>query len=241
MCKKIETGLSILFLRNLVIYVFTMLTTVIFDMDGVIIDSEPIHFGIERKMFEELNIVVPFEEHCTYVGASAQEMWQTIVTKHALSIQPDEMVKTARALYMDHIHSSTNVHPIDGVVELIQDLKKNDFKFLIASSSHTDAIDAIVEKLDLPNYFMARLSGAELKHSKPNPEIFLQAAKLANAEPQECMVIEDSRNGVIAAKAAGMKCVGYLNLNSGVQDLSRADIVISSFTELNATMIKNIK
>jgi beta-phosphoglucomutase-like phosphatase (HAD superfamily) len=55
------------------------------------------------------------------------------------------------------------------------------------------------------------------------------------------MVIEDSRNGVIAAKAAGMKCVGYLNLNSGVQDLSRADIVISSFTELNATMIKNIK
>jgi len=218
-----------------------MITTVIFDMDGVIIDSEPIHFGIERKMFEELNIIVPFEEHCTYVGTSAQEMWQTIVSKHALSIQPDDIVKTARALYMDHIHSSTDVEPIQGVVELIQDLEKNDFKILIASSSHADAIDAVVRKLNLANYFMARLSGTEFRRSKPDPEIFLEAAKLANAEPRECLVIEDSKNGVMAAKAAGMKCVGFLNLNSGVQDLSGADIVISSFMELNTKMIKNIK
>jgi HAD superfamily hydrolase (TIGR01509 family) len=218
-----------------------MITTVIFDMDGVIIDSEPIHFSIERKMFEELNIVVPFEEHYTYVGTSSTEMWQTIVRKHALSLRPDEIANTARALYMNHIHSSINLQPIDGVVELIQDLKKNDFKILIASSSHIDAIDAIVKKFNLAIYLLARLSGAELKHSKPDPEIFLRTAGLANSEPHECLVIEDSRNGVIAAKAAGMKCIGYLNLNSGVQDLSGADIVISSFTELNATLIKNIK
>lgn len=210
-------------------------------MDGVIIDSEPIHFSIERKLFEELNIVVPIEEHYTFVGTSAQEMWQTIVSKHTLSIKPEEMVRTARALYMDHINNGTDVEPIDGVVELIQDLKKNDFKILIASSSHGEAIDAIVKKLELSNYLMARLSGTELERSKPDPEIFLRAAKLANSQPHECLVIEDSRNGVVAAKAAGMKCIGYLNPNSGVQDLSRADIVISSFSELNADLIKKMK
>ena len=84
------------------------------------------------------------------------------------------------------------------------------------------------------------MSGTELIHSKPHPEIFLRSAALANCDPGECVVIEDSENGVTAARVAGMKSIGFLNPNSSVQDLSRADVVVKSFEELNAALIRNV-
>jgi beta-phosphoglucomutase-like phosphatase (HAD superfamily) len=103
-----------------------------------------------------------------------------------------------------------------------------------------EVIDLVLKKLKLSHYFMARVSGTELANSKPHPEIFIKSAKLASSELRECIVIEDSQNGITSAKAAGMKCIGFANPNSGVQDLSKADFVIHSFDELNAEAIRAI-
>ena len=103
-----------------------------------------------------------------------------------------------------------------------------------------EVIDVVLERLNLSGYFAAKFSGAEMTFSKPHPEIFLRSAQHANCEPGECLVIEDSENGVRSAKDAGMKCIGFLNPNSGVQNLNRADLIIKSFKELNTGFIKSI-
>jgi beta-phosphoglucomutase family hydrolase len=218
-----------------------MIQAVIFDLDGVIIDSEPIHFKLEKQMFEELEIEVAFQEHCSFVGMSSQNMWEAIVSKNKLSYSVEDLVLKKLVLYIEHLLQEKDLHPIPGVTGLIEELYKNNFKLIIASSSHAEVIDAVLKKFQLSNYFTAKVSGTELTHSKPDPEIFLRAAQLADCAPQRCLVIEDSENGVTASKAAGMKCIGFLNPNSGAQNLKKADVVIKSFAELNIRFIKNIK
>src|SRR4051794_29972714 len=101
-----------------------MIQTVIFDLDGVIIDSEPVHFKLEKQMLEELKISVSFEEHCSYVGMSSENMWEAIVNKHNLSCQPAELVQKKYSLYIDHLVNEQNLHPIPHVAELIKELYK---------------------------------------------------------------------------------------------------------------------
>ena len=217
-----------------------MIQTVIFDMDGVIIDSEPVYFEIDKQMFEELNITVPFEEHCTYVGASSQNMWDAIVKKHKIADQPEELMKKEHVLYMKHLGDANDLQPIDGVIELINELYENNLKLILASSSRMEVINIILQKFKLSDLFIAKVSGSELENSKPHPEIFLRSAALIRSEPSQCVVIEDSKNGVTAAKAAGMKCIGFSNPSSGDQNLTPADMVIRSFKELNARIIKGL-
>jgi HAD superfamily hydrolase (TIGR01509 family) len=216
-----------------------MIQTVIFDLDGVIIDSEPVHFNLEKKMFDELQIAVPAEEHNSYVGMSSENMWEGIVSKYNLPYQAAELVQKKYALYLDHLINQRNLSPIPGVAELIEELYKNNFKLIIASSSPLEVIDAVIKKFNLSKYFIATVSGTELANSKPNPEIFLKAARLADSKPEECVVIEDSTNGVTAAKAASMKCIGFANPNSGNQNLNNADVIIKSFEEINVDFIRN--
>ena len=215
-----------------------MIQTVIFDMDGVIIDSEPVYFEIDKQMFEELNIAVSFEEHCSYVGTSSQNMWNAIITKHGVAEQPAELMRKEYSLYLEHLANAKDLQPIDGVVELIHELYKDNFKLVLASSSQMASIDIVLNKFKLDELFIAKVSGSELAHSKPHPEIFLRSARLIKSDPSECIVIEDSKNGVTVLKAAGMKCIGFLNPNSGNQDLKNADLVIHSFGELNADIVK---
>ena len=217
-----------------------MIQTVIFDMDGVIIDSEPVYFKIDKEMFEELNIAVSFEEHCTYVGTSSQNMWDAIIKKHGIPGDPGKLMRKEYNLYMDYLVNANDLQPIDGVMELINGLHENNFKLILASSSRMEIIDIILKKFKLSDLFIAKVSGSELAHSKPHPEIFLRSAQLAGSEPKECIVIEDSKNGVAAAKAAGMKCIGFLNPSSGHQNLKDADRVIQSFKELNADLVKKL-
>ncbi len=217
-----------------------MIQIVIFDMDGVIIDSEPVYFKIDKQMFKELNIDVSFEEHCTYVGTSSQNMWDAIIKKHGIPGHPGELMRKEYNLYMDHLVNANDLQPIDGVMELINGLHENNLKLILASSSRMEIIDIILQKFKLSDLFIAKVSGSELAHSKPHPEIFLRSAQLAGSEPKECIVIEDSKNGVAAAKAAGMKCIGFLNPSSGDQNLRDADVVIQSFKELNADLVKNL-
>jgi HAD superfamily hydrolase (TIGR01509 family) len=217
-----------------------MIQTVIFDLDGVIIDSEPIHFRLEEELFKELGISVSFEEHNSYVGTSSINMWQAIVKKHALKYKPGELEELGRDRYLNYLAGQSKLIPIDGVCELITELHQQQFKLVLASSSSTVIIDPVLNAFDLASYFMAKISGADLPFSKPHPEIFLRSALLARTDCSQCLVIEDSENGVKAAKAAGMKCIGYLNPNSGRQNLDKADLVISSFHEININAIRNI-
>jgi HAD superfamily hydrolase (TIGR01509 family) len=167
-------------------------------------------------------------------------MWDAIVKKHKIADQPEELMKKEHVLYMKHLVDANDLQPIDGVIELINELYEKNLKLILASSSRMEVINIILQKFKLSDLFIAKVSGSELENSKPHPEIFLRSAALIRSEPSQCVVIEDSKNGVTAAKAAGMKCIGFSNPSSGDQNLVSADMVIRSFKELNARIIKGL-
>lgn len=217
-----------------------MIKTVIFDMDGVIIDSEPIHLRMEAQIFKKLGIKVPPEEHYSYVGRSSSNMWELVLRKNNLLMDIDEIVDEKNRLYLDYLKSSQGLQAIEGVEELLSELSKYGFKLVLASSSTLEVIESVLFQLNLTHFFPIRLSGDDILYSKPSPQIFIKSAELAKSHPWECVVFEDSKNGVIAAKLAKMKCIGYFNPNSGKQNLEDADLVIKSFNSINVNIIRNM-
>ena len=129
---------------------------------------------------------------------------------------------------------------IEGVQQLIQELVGKNIQLILASSAVMKNIEMVMEMFDFQHYFPIRLSGADLEHSKPHPEIFFKAARLGKTSAEKCVVIEDSANGVKAAKAAGMKCIGFQNPNSGNQDIQLADLIVHIIGELNAERILSL-
>jgi HAD superfamily hydrolase (TIGR01509 family) len=106
-------------------------------------------------------------------------------------------------------------------------------KLAVASSSHKRMIEYVLKKLEIIDFFDSIVGAEDIDRSKPDPEIFLMSAKRLNVKPEECIVVEDSKLGVEAAKKAGMKCLGYFNPSSGKQDLSKADFVADDFCKLD--------
>lgn len=208
-----------------------MIDTVIFDMDGVIIDSEPIHMEVEQEIFASLGISIPREKHFSFVGTSTKNMWEAIILEYNLNIDLDEIIRRNKSSYRKKL-TEGSLTPIEGVSELILKLHVSGFKLALASSSIPEEIETILSMFSFNSFFQKVVSGSHVRYSKPHPEIFLHTARLMNSLPVNCVVIEDSENGVRAAKSAGMKCIGFRNLNSGYQNLELADKVIASFNEL---------
>jgi HAD superfamily hydrolase (TIGR01509 family) len=218
-----------------------MIKAFIFDMDGVIIDSEPVHLMIEQKLCKEYGVNLTEEEHSTYIGTNSYYMWDCIKKIHNLPQSIEELVEINRAAYFNHLKSDKNLAPIEQVDKLIMDLHERGIKLALASSSPMNVIEAVVDAFKLRDYFHIMISGDEVENSKPEPDIFLCAADRLSVTPEECVVIEDSTNGVIAAKKAGMCCIGYKNLNSANQDISLADYVFDSFQLVRETIDNIIK
>jgi beta-phosphoglucomutase family hydrolase len=207
------------------------LTGVIFDMDGVIVDSEPIHYLCDTKTLEDYGVAVDFDEMQRYIGVGNEAMWSDLIKRHQIKATVEELTKRQDD-YKKELFGKDNIVAVKGIESLIKKLHKKDIKIALASSSPKYFIESILKSLDLLNYFGALVSGDEVTRSKPEPDIYLKAAELIGISPMECMAIEDAAAGVIAAKAAGMYTIGYKNPNSGNQDLSPADLIVESIWEV---------
>ena len=205
-------------------------------MDGVIIDSEPTHQKLEFEMFEDLGLKISSEEHKDYVGTSSIDMWTKIKQRHPLDKTPQELLMYGREKYWEALEDD-RVPLVKGALTLIGDLHKKGFVIQVASSATRPTVDKVLAHFKLESFFKYRIGGNEVAQSKPSPEIFLKAAFQSNSEPSECLVIEDSGNGVKAAKAAGMYCIGYANPGTGSQDLSMADYIVDSLEEITGAVI----
>lgn len=207
---------------------------VIFDMDGVLIDSEPIYFDIEKSTFVHFGAQVEEEEHHTYVGVTLASMFEQVQQRHRLNCTVEDMLSFHVQNVMDVIREHQELRPFDGLVAWLDWLHEAGVPMFVASSSPRALIELILERLELRSYFQGMVSGEEVAHGKPAPDIFLHAAKQLGVTSERCIVIEDSRNGVKAARAAGMRCIGHQNPGSGSQNLEQANTVIHSYTELFA-------
>ncbi|MBF9220771.1 HAD family hydrolase [Hymenobacter ruricola] len=217
-----------------------MIRTVIFDMDGVIIDTEPIHHHAFFSLFAELGIPVSEAEYATFLGKSTRNVFQQLKNNYHLSQEVEDLVMRKRELFNTSFDDDADLDLLPGVRALIEDLRRHDVQLVVASSASKATIARVFDRFGLGPYFAHRISGEDFERSKPDPAIFLRAAELAATPVSECIVIEDSANGVAAAKAAGIYCIGYASEHSAGQDLRSADRVIHHFSELTASDIKTL-
>lgn len=217
-----------------------MKNTVIFDMDGVIVDTEPVHYFAYQQHFKALDIVVPDAMYATFTGNSTRNVYQKLKEWFVLEADVENLVDTKRALFNNAFDTKQDLYLLDGVEALIRDLHANGMQLILASSSAKVTIDRIFRRFGLYPYFSHIVSGEDFPKSKPDPAIFVEAVRLSGETAERCVVIEDSTNGIKAAKAAGIYTIGYDSVNSKLQDYSQADMVIKHFGELNAMRIKNL-
>ncbi|MFM2230074.1 MAG: Protein CbbY [Bacteroidota bacterium] len=210
-----------------------MLKTVIFDMDGVIVDTEPVHHFAYHQQFKQLGITVTPELYASFTGNSTKNIFQKLKDQFQLPQSVEELVDTKRMLFNEAFDHKEDLTLLEGVHELILDLRAHDIQLVLASSSARVTIHRIFKRFDLFPHFSHIVSGEEFPQSKPHPAIFEHAVHLSGDHPSECIVIEDSTNGILAAKAAGVFCVGYDSFHSKGQDYSRADVVVTQFKELS--------
>ena len=175
-----------------------------------------------------------------FTGNSTKNIFERLKLQFNLPEEVNALVETKRNLFNDAFDSKEDLYLLDGVEDLIKNLHSNGMQLVLASSSATVTINKIFNRFGLHQYFTHIVSGEDFPKSKPHPAIFLKAAELAQTPVQSCIVIEDSTNGIKAAKAAGIYCIGYASFHSKMQDYSLADRVISDFKELSYEEIKNI-
>jgi len=202
-------------------------------MDGVIVDTEPVHNYAYFQHFAELNINVTEEMFTSFMGNSTRNTFQKLKELFSIDLEVEDLIQRKRTIFNDAFDNKEDLELLEGVEKLIKDLYENGIQLIVASSAAKVTIDRVFKRFNLHQYFSHIVSGEDFPNSKPHPAIFEFAANLSIASKENCIVIEDSTNGIIAAKAAGIFCIGYNSENSKLQDLSKADVVINHFDELS--------
>ena len=204
----------------------------LFDMDGVIVDTQQYHSRALQQVFTEIGVSVSLAELSQYAGTKRGSSFRGIAAQRGLKLLVEQLSARKDVLFNDII-AHTQLQPIEGIPELLAKLQAAGIPMAIASSSSDAFIAYIVDCLHIRSFFDALLSGENLPESKPNPAIYLLTAQTLGVLPEQCVVLEDAALGVQAAKAAGMYCIGYQNPHSGQQDLSHADEIVASIRDIH--------
>lgn len=210
-------------------------------MDGVLVNSEPLHHQVCKVQFENLKIDVSDELFATFTGSSNKMIYQKLKNLFDLDENVEELIAEKNRLFIKAFNGDSTHNLIDGVKDLIIELHQKGMQLIVASSSEMEIIDAIFARFDLNKYFSYKVSGADFPESKPNPAIFLKAVELSGHSKSECIIIEDSTNGIKAAHVAGVYCIAYKANGVDSQNQSLADEIIYNYKELNYDTILKIK
>lgn len=201
----------------------------IFDMDGVIVDSEPVYDQWNEELFNELKIAVDEETRKSFIGVSARRKWEILKEKFSMGQEIEELLDLQKHTFSQEWDFKKVLFP--EVVPFLENLREAQIPMAIASSSEHHRINQVLDQCGLKGYFDKIVSGEDFENGKPNPDIFLKAAKELAISPENCIVVEDSFHGVTAGKRAGMYCIGIRHKDIKM-DLSGADIVVNSLSEI---------
>jgi beta-phosphoglucomutase len=225
-----------------------MLRAVIFDFNGIIVDDEPIHFELFQKVLREEGLALTEQDYyARYLGMDDRGCFSAAYADHGLEISETQLaslVTRKAAYYVEAIQTKMNLFP--GVKTLVPELARR-FHLAIASGALRNEIELILSCVTLRDYFEVIVSAEDVKQGKPEPEIFLKVLAQLNAQLRksgaisaaECLVIEDSREGIRAARKAGMRCLAVTNSHRAEQ-LRDADAVVSSLEEAGIPFLKSL-
>ena len=216
----------------------------IFDVDGVIADTEAVNARVTVRVFAELFGLhgVERKDFDAGVGRGAEEYVKAGARAHGLELTGEQAEKATklRQEYFLKILSEEPLPAFPGVLELMEKaLQSPDFRVAIATSGTLEKSRAVLNAAKVPYEQMVYINGSDVTHKKPDPELFLLAAKGMAIDPGDCVVIEDAPNGVQAAKAAGAKCIAVTN-STNTANVSEADLVCDSLEQIKLDMIRGM-
>lgn len=200
-------------------------------MDGVIIDSEPMHLIAYQEMLMAHGIVYTDEDNREYLGKKDIVILESLKVRHGLPGSPSELVAVKEAILARLLATIDTPQP--GLRRILDEARSLGLPMAVASSATLPTIELVVRNLGIGAYFHNLTSGDEVAHGKPAPDVFLLAASRLAVAPRDCLVIEDTYNGIAAAKAAGMACVAIPCQATRHQDHSQADMRLTSMEELD--------
>ena len=207
-----------------------MSLTVFFDMDGVLIDSQPLHYELDMRVLKSCGYPAELSTVTPYTGIGNPDRWPKYKEDLGLEEEPARLIELAEEAMRD-IFTNADLTPIEGIPQLLDGIKAMGIKCGVASSSSHELIELVLTKIGLKDRFEYIISGEDVSEGKPNPEIYLKAAEKASTTPQQCIAIEDAPAGVEAAKSAGMTCIVYNNPNTHGQDFSKGDFTANKFDD----------
>ncbi len=219
-----------------------MIKAVIFDMDGVIADSHNIINNLFTELLNKhLNLNLDVKEFAKYPGMRFEHRTE-ILTKekgiHLSKEEIDEIMEIGREEYYNNKIDYTRIYP--GMKELLEELNKSNIKLALGTNGSRRTIAKLIEQFNIKNYFDAIVTYDDVARGKPFPDIFLKDAELLNVSPKECVVIEDSIEGIEAAKEAGMKVIA-VSTTMKIDELKKADMIIKTIKELNVKKIQQLQ
>ena len=211
---------------------------IIFDMDGVITDSEPLQMKAERLVCDKFGISVPLEEWKNFKGKTNRDIFSYILKKYSSKPLPvQQLIDEKRKKYIEI--SSEKLTLVDGFLDFIEKIRKMVPLIALTTSSSAIVQKFVFDKYNLHKYFDVITTGDEAKNGKPHPEPYSLTISKLGVKPQDAIVIEDSDNGVISAKAAGCTVVAIMtSFPRGILASKRADYVVDSFDEIMILMDK---
>jgi len=212
-----------------------MIKAVIFDMDGVMIDSEPLWEKTEKVMMAKKGLIYNPAYREKIVGLGQKE--SAILLKETFSMNEDieEIINERISVLLDIYDKELSL--VRGLIELLDSVSKSSMKVALASSSPPKVIKFVLGKFDLDKYFDLVVSGDMVEQGKPNPDIYFYTAEKLGVDCEECVVIEDSINGVVSAKRAGMYCIAVPDKRLDANGFNSADVIINNIEYIDLPIL----
>ena len=212
---------------------------IIFDMDGLIVDSEELYYQSYNRTLQDHQNSIPREGYTRFVGRPVEDNSRETVTRYQLSISPEGFQDAWMGRFEQSVSDPDQIELMPGFLDFLSQAVRKSYPLAIASSTHRPRMLTTLQNGVLPHLesdsleevFSALVSGNEVENSKPDPAIFLLAASRLGASPEACLALEDSEAGVQSAKAAGMTALAIPNFFTNHQNHSEADHILQSLTQ----------
>jgi HAD superfamily hydrolase (TIGR01509 family) len=208
---------------------------VVFDLDGVLWDGEPLYHEAFNVVLGPYGHVVTDEDYVNVIGHGVEEAWDWVLKRFQITEQPASFLRRYNEAVLELL--SQPVEPLPGVRDLLAQLRERGVPIGLASASLRQWVDATIRGLSLESAFDATVSASEVARSKPAPDLYLKAAERLNVPPSECLAVEDTRTGIGSAKAAGMYAVQIRAASTALPPLSEADLIMEDYSQFDLSLL----
>ncbi|MEK7082573.1 MAG: HAD family phosphatase [Patescibacteria group bacterium] len=213
---------------------------ILFDLDGVLIETEKETFLFYQDYLKvHYGIILPDSAFAYKIGRKSTDFWKDVLTKKERNdVNVEKLTLLKRKLFIEH--PEKYVKKVSGVKQLLKTLKASGYKLALTTQNEKEMMDAVLNWLGIRNFFNVILNLQDISQKKPNPEIYLKAASLLNVSPKKCIVVEDSYDGIRAARRAHMICIAIQHLYSPLGSTKHADVRLKKLSHITASFLKKI-